>query len=152
MQSVNRERKQQDTHKILLDTRLSEYFQEQVRIRRLKLSPKKVNPDAMLKKYLDIESNESAAIQYLLNYYEFLSVGILSGNLDEGTLRDSIRQILCGLVFDMREVIHHLRVDEGRPRAYENLVKVYFNWVAKVEGNGEWEKNINLGPNPNGEK
>ena len=141
---ANQERKIQDTQKILLETRLSTYYQSQLDIRR-KYFP--IGGDA--KKVLRIfkasgNSPQKATIKYLLNYYEFLAIGVLHQNLDETMIEQSLRQILCTLVFDMRLVIHHVRVVQNRPKSYEHLVKIHEMWAKKK--NGEWEEGIDLGP------
>lgn len=40
------------------------------------------------------DSADIMALRYILNYFEFVAVGIKRGDLDEGTLRDSLRSIL----------------------------------------------------------
>ncbi|MCX8520736.1 MAG: DUF4760 domain-containing protein, partial [Rhodoferax sp.] len=34
------------------------------------------------------------ALRYILNYFEFIAIGIKRGDLDEGMLKDSLRSIL----------------------------------------------------------
>lgn len=149
--AINHARKLQDTQKILLNTRLSDQFQKQREIIDLHFPPGNTDSTKALSIYTTTNlSKEDAeiknAIVFFLNHYEFLAMGILEGHLDEATLRKSLRGIVCGWVFDMREVIHHIRVVEGKELAFENLVKVYFMWVIQEAGNGEWEDGIALGP------
>lgn len=73
-------------------------------------------------------------IHALLNEYEFISAGILSGDLDEHLMRKCIRGNLTKLVNQCLPYIRHLRGEkiEGSPRKpllYENLLRVHERWV-----------------------
>ncbi len=70
--------------------------------------------------------NGADALQQLLNYYEFLAVGIAQGDLDEDLLRASIRGIMCNLVDDSRHMIAALR--QNNPQTLEHLVDLYGRW------------------------
>ncbi|RQZ16692.1 DUF4760 domain-containing protein [Burkholderia sp. Bp9031] len=82
------------------------------------------------------------AVRYMLNYYEFIAVGIRQADLDERLLRQTIRAIVCGLVIaarvyieDSRKHEHEMLADcddgdlrrEG-PRTYRNLLWLYERW------------------------
>lgn len=66
------------------------------------------------------------ALLFLLNYYEFLALGIKTGDLDEELLKGTMRGLMCSLVDDARDVIFHLRV--GRPKVYKNLFELHEAW------------------------
>lgn len=133
--------RKQHTITILFETRLSEQFQNANRLR------KKVFPE-----YQDItyeawnaarlaepagqsetdialarQKNEGAeALQMLLNYYEFLAVGLSEGDLDEAMLKKTVRGIMCNLVDDARELIADLRA--VNIKTFEHLVPLYDAW------------------------
>lgn len=145
--SEEQARRQQDTQNTLLDTRLSRYYQEQVALRVSHFpSGKEAKPpeDVLDECQKKTDSPQVSSVIYLLNYYEFLSIGILQGNLDETVLKESLRGILCRLVFDMRSVIAHARNENSKAFIY--LVTIYDRWVSKVDGNYEWEDGLDLGP------
>lgn len=139
------ERKLQDTQNILLESRLSPYFQEQLNIRRVTF-PVSSDPDTILDFYeKNKNSQEAAAVRYLLNYYEFLAIGIIRGNLEESMIKDSLRGIICTLVFDMRKVIHHIRAIEGKKKGYVNLLKIYRKWASETKLVDEWDEGFDFG-------
>lgn len=66
------------------------------------------------------------ALLFLLNYYEFLALGIAMGDLDEEMLRRSLRGIMCNMEDDARFVIAGVR--GVNPLAYDNLCRLYESW------------------------
>ncbi|QUJ77365.1 DUF4760 domain-containing protein [Sulfitobacter albidus] len=85
-------------------------------------------------------SRESAlAVTQLLNYYEFLAVGIKQGDLDKDLLRKTLRSIMCNLVDDCRDLIAEMR--RRKPSTYEHLCALYDDWRAMDA------KDINGNPN-----
>ena len=131
--STQAENRRQATIKILLDARLSDYFQEC--LDRMEMHFPK-GKKASLRKFNNFkksrkneEKKAAEAVRRVLNYYEFISAGIMKGNLDETLLKETVRAILCGLVNDMRTIIRDFRVGQNQEKNYENLVAVYWRWV-----------------------
>ena len=137
----NAQRKQH-TITVLLDTRLSSEFQETIEKRRY-LFPE--YSDVLFEEWnrartataenLDDEGavmharrqRESAlAVTQLLNYYEFLAVGILKGDLDKDMLYKTLRSIMCNLVDDCRHLIAEMQ--RGKPSTYAHLTALYAQW------------------------
>ncbi len=131
--------KKQHTLKILFDTRLSAEFRRHLEFRKLHFPEGEHVDPARFTAYLNAQrdtklSDDEAksrrqsaeALRSLLNYYEFLSMGISRGDLDEAMLRGSIRGIMCNLVKDCVHII--VDAQETNPRAYENLSDLYNAW------------------------
>jgi len=131
-----RAQQKQHTITILFETRLSEYFQTTNKARKIAFP---VDQDITLDQWqaariASSETSERAeilntgadALQQLLNYYEFLAVGIAQGDLDEELLKASIRGIMCNLVDDARIMISQLRQND--PKTLEHLVRLYERW------------------------
>lgn len=70
----------------------------------------------------DDELKTAASVLYLLNYFEFISAGVLRGDLDPTIVRQSVRGFIehyhdkCEPYIQQRQV--------GNPRVYEHLRKV----------------------------
>lgn len=88
--------------------------------RRLNLPPNAKPEEA------DRQNAAAEALVTLLNYYEFLALGIKLDDLDPDLLKGSIRGLMCNLVDDARFVIAHLRAINGK--TYENLAELYDDW------------------------
>ena len=152
MRKASQERKQQDTQKTLLDTRLSSLYQEKVALRWSEFETGKDGNNkkarANHRKFTkNKKSPESAAVIYLLNYCEFLAIGIFLNNLDEDVLYESLRGIVCRLLFDMRMIISEERNTDGHERSCQYLVVLYYKWVKKKNAD-EWKQEMDLGPYP----
>lgn len=135
----NQSRKQH-TVTILLESRLSTEFREvnwnrkkiyrpgedilyndwQAGYTRVPLHPGQT-PEKTEERYIAAE-----ALLFLLNYYEFLVLGIKTGDLDEELLKGTMRGLMCSLVDDARDVIAHLW--HGRPKVYEHLFNLHEGW------------------------
>jgi hypothetical protein len=68
------------------------------------------------------EAKASAAATYLLNYYEFISAGVMRGDLDPQIIRDNIRGVICHY-YDVCES-HILASNKRNPRVFEHLIKL----------------------------
>lgn len=66
------------------------------------------------------------ALRYILNYFEFIAIGVKRGDLDEDMLRDSLRSILRKNVAMSRPWIMLCR--SGNPRLYQNLLWLHDRW------------------------
>lgn len=73
------------------------------------------------------EKNRSlTSLLELLNYYEFVAIGVRLEDLDEEMLHGTLRSIMCNLVDDCRYLIAGLRVRS--PTAFDNLCWLYERW------------------------
>jgi hypothetical protein len=61
-------------------------------------------------------------MRYLLNFYEFMSAGIILRELDETMLAETLKDIAVGLYKDSLHVRMHQR--ESQPKVFENLDKI----------------------------
>lgn len=124
----------QHTINILLQSRLSQAYMERVqKVNAAFFTAKgkvtKLRPDQM-------EENGPEAplpeLRYLLNYFEFVAVGIRHGDLDEALMKSSLRGILCGMVDVAEELIKARGFDkDGTPtRTFEHLRWLHSRWSA----------------------
>lgn len=66
------------------------------------------------------------ALRYILNYFEFIAIGIKRGDLDEGMLRDSLRGILLK---NVSMSMPWIRAEQRQSaRLYENLLWLHGRW------------------------
>lgn len=127
-----RAQRKQHTINILFQSRLSEYFQTTNALRK-EVFP--TDQDIYLDDWKAARAEAgkpregAEALQQLLNYYEFLSVGIDQGDLDKELLHKSIRGIMCNLVDDARFMIAELR--ENDPNTLVYLAQLYEEWRAE---------------------
>lgn len=64
----------------------------------------------------------ATSVTYLLNYFEFISLGVIRGDLDQGIVRDNIRGVLIYYHDKCEPVIR--RSNRVNPKSYENLIKL----------------------------
>ncbi len=135
----NRQASRQHTIKLLLDTRLSAEFRGHLE-KRLRYFPERqpIDPetyDRFLALTCDPKQDDTTnhrkresaqAVRALLNYYEFLALGIARKDLDEAMLKETIRGIMCNFVIDAERVITQSRRENDK--AYEHLAKLYEDW------------------------
>lgn len=125
----------QHTVTTLLSSRLSETYMSQTRLVNARyfspsgglyrLTPAEVktaHPDAQL-----------AALRYLLNYFEFIAVGIRYGDLDEKLLKNTLRGILCGVYEAAGPLVTQRRQapagsKAGKSKTFEHLEWLYTRW------------------------
>lgn len=81
-----------------------------------------------------------ASQNYLLNYYEFLSVGIASGLLDEELLYQTIGGITVSQVNRSTNLIDRSRIDS--PKTFEHLMQLYNRWSSRREYEIDKMKNL----------
>lgn len=139
---ARRAQRKQHTITVLLEQRFSAEFQSIVEKRRYKFpeytdvtfdewnaartaqpkdprQPKDVKDAAA-------QRDSALALTQLLNYYEFLAVGITEGDLDEAMLYKTLRSIMCNLVDDSRYLIAGMQ--KIKPSTYEHLTALYADW------------------------
>lgn len=66
------------------------------------------------------------SLRYILNYFEFIAIGVKRGDLEEEMLRDSLKSILKKNVAMSRPWIMQARI--GNPRLYQNLLWLHDRW------------------------
>lgn len=67
------------------------------------------------------------ALRYILNYFEFIAIGVKRGDFDEDTLRDSLRSILRK---NVKMSMAWIRLEQSQnPRLYTNLLWLYRRWA-----------------------
>lgn len=69
---------------------------------------------------------DEMALRYILNYFEFLAIGIKRGEFDEDMLKDSLRGILKKNVLMSRLWIANARKDN--PNLYIHVVWLHGRW------------------------
>lgn len=70
---------------------------------------------------------DEAALRYILNYFEFIAIGIRKGDLDEAMMKDSLRSILMKNVAMSRQWIDDCR--SKSPRLYRHLAWLHSRWL-----------------------
>lgn len=138
--NAQKQSRKQHTVTILLESRLSSEFRATNEKRKSVFRPQTdilhedwdhaqkrlahgtaTTPDEIENRY-----EASEALTFMLNYYEFLALGIRTGDLDEELLKGTMRGLMCSMVDDARDVIFHLRKDS--PKIYEHLSLLYARW------------------------
>lgn len=79
---------------------------------------KKANNDPLREVY--------ESIVPILNYYEFLAVGITRGDLNENVMRDFYKSMVCNFCEKTHEFIKHAQKDQ--PTGCEHLIELYKIW------------------------
>lgn len=74
------------------------------------------------------------ALKYLLNYYEFMAVGIEAKDLDENLLYDTISVTVTSMYHRAEPFITHLRKDATpkQPLAFDSLEALVKRWDARL--------------------
>lgn len=79
---------------------------------------------------------ERGAVDYVLNYFEFLAVGMRHGDLDKNVLAHTLRGILVRLYGKMILYIKFTRQDNGvtvgKPAQFEHLTWIYDCWKEEI--------------------
>lgn len=115
----------QHTINTLLQSRLSKTYMDEADKAREALkdyAPDKVAPLNHIKDHDDRNS-----VDYILNYIEFIAVGMRHGDLHEGVMKDSMRGIVTGFAHVTSEYIQFKRRKPGS-RTFENLLWLYGRW------------------------
>ncbi|ENX48242.1 hypothetical protein F886_00043 [Acinetobacter sp. NIPH 542] len=77
-------------------------------------------------RYLKLNDTERSAVHYLLNFLEFIAVGVRHNNLDEDMLKGSFNSILTNNFLFFHPIILHIR--EQRPSNYTELEVLFLRW------------------------
>lgn len=86
------------------------------------------------------------SISFMLNYYEFISVGIWHGDLDESIMRECIRSQFLDFVRRSRDVIARVREEDGdgkpspaRQLIFKGICRLNERWSADLyRVTGQW--------------
>lgn len=116
----------QHTINTLLQTRLSATYQDYAAKARTGLKGHTPEFPASLDK-IKATDNGLAGTEYLLNYIEFMAVGIRHGDLHEAVLKDSMRGIVTRFTSISQEYIDDCRSKNGL-RTYQHLLWLRNRW------------------------
>lgn len=156
VRSTQAENRKQSTIKIILESRVSETFKNDLATIHTHFPDGRKASITKFKRYsksnkLDEKKVANALIQ-MLNYYEFIAIGIRKGDIDGKMMKETIRGPLCRLIFEKRDIIRYYRVDMGQKKTFENIVALYWLWVdegQKWEYDNAWAGGVQcLGPPP----
>lgn len=83
--------------------------------------------------FSDGDEDTQSAIKYVLNYYEFIALGVDHGDLDEKIMEDAYSGIICGFYERAEPLVTALRGedekgDAKRPKVLHHLRSVYLRW------------------------
>jgi len=128
----------QHTISTLLQSRLSATYMENANlINTAFFAPSMKDDPPVSMQFLHDPANAKAlqAVNYVLNYLEFLSVGIRHGDLDKKVLRHTMRGIVVRLYEKMSIYLQYMRGDENgvvaRPNQLEHVTWLYQQWKNK---------------------
>lgn len=121
----------QHTINALLQSRLSATYMAHADI----VNRNFIAPDGSLKPLLqtelEVQSEATQAklnsLRYILNYIEFISIGIRYGDLHESLLKSSLRGIVLNAFRFSEAYIKHSQ--KANTKAYENLVWLRNRWI-----------------------
>lgn len=128
-----RNSRKQHTINVLFQTRLSSEFTKHVDNIQARF------PDVTPIKYSEVKylADKSVweSVRFILNYYEFIAVGVRHGDLDEKLLRDCICTQMCtfhnraiDVLRTTREEGEHGKPAPSKRRVLRNLVWLYWRW------------------------
>lgn len=117
----------QHTINTLLQSRLSSIFIE----RGAKVADGVANFKADPNAESILQYVEQDDLKYVLNFYEYVAVGIKYGDLDEQIMCDTLRGIVISLCSEFREYIKSRQ--EINPRLYINLTNLRDKWKAEAD-------------------
>ncbi|TVT61093.1 MAG: DUF4760 domain-containing protein [Azoarcus sp. PHD] len=130
--------RRQHTVNVLLQSRLSQAYQQRLRdvVKSFPVTPT-ITKIEMGDWNVEDKGEAIDGVKYLLNYFEFVAVGIRTDDLDEKTLRMSLRGILTTLC-DMAQVYiqyqrGELAENDGYPsnQSYEHLIWLRQRWTRR---------------------
>lgn len=118
------------TIQTLIESRLSEVYQRQVEYAtEIYTTYKKDNGVAYNLEYSEFHSLDPKyknAIFYLLNYLEFVAVGIRFGDLDENQMKNMMKSIISANFNFFNEIIKNKQ--QSSPTIYEHLTALNKRW------------------------
>ena len=127
----------QHTINILLQSRLSATYMDVAKHINSKFFSPTSSRDPVSVDFLNdpVNQKDLEAFVYILNYLEFVAVGVRHGDIDEMVMKDTIRGILCGQFDKAKLFIMYQRGDNGTtvksPKVFEHLVWLNNKWNSK---------------------
>jgi len=118
----------QHTITTLLDSRLSETYMRYADV----LCRHYTSYDARIKanpalRESPTDNIDILALRYILNYFEFIAIGVRRGDFDEVTLKDSLRSILRT---NVQKSMSWIRIEQmSNDRLYTNLMWLFKRWA-----------------------
>ncbi|WP_139851471.1 DUF4760 domain-containing protein [Acinetobacter pullicarnis] len=115
----------------LMASRLSNEYMEQVRFATEVYNNYKNNNLNQIShaEFNELTGEKIAAILYLLNYLEFISVGIRFGDLDEKLMKNTMKSIIGANYTFFEQIIKEKQAKS--PSLYEHLTALNNRWNAK---------------------
>jgi hypothetical protein len=136
-----RNSRKQHTMSVLLQTRMSAEFNKNVAI------IEKTFPEGSVISYSKANRNKQtlSAVRYVLNYYEFIAVGLRHRDLDETLMRDCICSQMCRFLLRADDVIRKVR-DENefgvasaeKRRIFRTLRSLQKRWQRRIDRQKRW--------------
>ena len=127
----------QHTMNTLLQSRLSATYMEHVKsVNSMFTFNGKIIPLTLTEVKKPPAGVDFGSLNYMLNYFEYVAVGIRHGDLHEGLLRASLRGIVCNIYCVAKELIEERRSELGpykKSRSYENLCWLHEKWEDKEQ-------------------
>jgi len=137
----------QHTINTMLQSRLSATYMEHAKvINKNFFAPSMINDPPTSLDYMlsDEHSDQRAAVDYVLNYFEFLAVGIRHGDLDRSVLSHTLRGIVVRLYEKKINYLRYMRKDDGitigNPTQLEHLTWLYECWTDEIKNEKKKEK------------
>lgn len=122
----------QHTMNTLLQSRLSATYMEHVKsVNGMYTSNGRIIPLTASEVRRPPMGVEFGSLNYMLNYFEYVAVGIRHGDLHEGLLKASLRGIVCNIYCVAEKLIEERRAELGPyrvSRSYENLCWLHNRW------------------------
>lgn len=88
---------------------------------------KSVNVQLSASKFKELNDEQKSAVTYLLNFLEFVAIGIRHNNLDEDLIKGSFKSILKSNYILFQPVIEYLREIDS-PKIYNQLETLHKRW------------------------
>lgn len=107
----------------IMNSRLSEYYNQQIR------QIDKIVKDKITFSYNDYEKltpEEQASITYLLNYYEFIAIGIRYNEFDEEIAKKMMCSQILKTYITFEPLINYFKSQKNS--YFENFTKLYSRW------------------------
>lgn len=121
----------QHTINTLLQSRLSEIFIEKgARVNKSLEKYKKACSKHGAQNLNKSDFFKSDDLKYLLNFYEYIAVGLKNGDLDEDLLKDALRSVVLNLCEEFRDYINARQT--VNPRLLCNLTNLEQRWRNEV--------------------
>tara|TARA_Y100000296_G_C5165006_1_gene254046 strand:- start:295 stop:1296 length:1002 start_codon:yes stop_codon:yes gene_type:complete len=92
------------------------------------IDPKNKKISFEVSKELHDHARAIEGLNYLLNYFEFISIGIKNGDLDETVLEDSLHWILINLLDRTKNFITLTHTQSNSNKIWENAIKLGEKW------------------------